>query len=333
MTLKKWQEYGITTLSIIGLFLILLLLIHFNIINGYYESIIMLICINIIAASSLNLATGYLGQLALGHAGFMAIGAYSAALFMKYVGQFISPDATVAKVIAIIGSLLVGSIVACIFGIIIGIPALRLRGDYLGIVTLGFGEIIRISIFNLEFTGGAKGFRDFSGSIGFSGLFILVIIVLTVLYMLIRSRHGRAILSIREDEIAAEAVGVPTTIYKIFGFATSAFFAGTAGGALAFYQTMIDPKKFTFMYSVEIFIIVVLGGMGSLTGTVVAAIILGILNEVLHIIDDFRLVMYSALLIVMMIFRPEGLLGTAEFSFVGLIKKYILKNNVKEKAE
>jgi len=315
MEMKKWQEYGITLIGIILLYAVLSLLMVTGVINGYLKGVLVLIGINIVAAASLNLAAGYLGQLALGHAGFMAIGAYTAGLFMQMV-----KTSGVPTDIALVVALIAGGIMAAFFGVLIGIPALRLRGDYLGIVTLGFGEIIRIAIFNLQFTGGARGFRGYPGSINFTKMYIIVVIVLTILFLIIRSRHGRAILSIREDEIASEAVGVPTTFYKIFGFATSAFFAGIAGGALAFYQRMIDPKKFTFMYSVEIFIIVVLGGMGSLTGTVAAAVVLGILNELLHVIDQWRLVIYSVLLIVMMIFRPEGLLGNKEFSFVGLIK-------------
>ncbi len=313
--MKKWQEYGITLIGVILLYSILLVLMATGVINGYLKGVLVLIGINIVAATSLNLATGYLGQLALGHAGFMAIGAYTAGLLMQMIKVLNMPTD-----LALMIALIMGGVMAAFFGVLIGIPALRLRGDYLGIVTLGFGEIIRISIFNLEFTGGARGFRGYPGSIDFTRMYIIVAVVLTVLFLLIRSRHGRAIVSIREDEIAAEAVGVPTTFYKIFGFATSAFFAGIAGGALAFYQRMIDPKKFTFMYSVEIFIIVVLGGMGSLTGTVVAAVVLGILNEFLHVIDQWRLVIYSVLLVIMMIFRPEGLLGNKEFSFVGLIK-------------
>lgn len=324
MIMKKYQEYLITAFGVILLFAGLYLLIENGIFSPYHEGVLIFIGINIIAAASLNFVTGILGELALGHAGFMAIGAYSAAIFSKSVLKSGMPD-----VVILILSLLLAGIIASIFGIAIGIPALRLRGDYLGIVTLGFGEIIRISIFNLKIIGGARPVMGIPNYMGFIQIFVLVIIVLMALYLLIRSRHGRAILSIRENEIAAEAVGIPTTFYKIFGFATSAFFAGIAGGALAFRQRMIDPTKFTFMFSVEIFIIVVLGGMGSLTGTVVAAVILGFLNEWLHFIDRFRLVIYALLLVIMMIIRPKGLLGTKEFSLVGLIKKiagYVRKN-------
>lgn len=317
--MKKWQEYGITFLGIICLFGILELSLWMGLMNDYVAGVVVLIGINIIAASSLNLVTGYMGQLALGHAGFMAIGAYSSALFMRFMKSMEMTGGSLTNLWMMI-ALIIGGLVAALFGFIIGGPALRLKGDYLGIVTLGFGEIIRIAIYNLDFTGGAKGFRKYPGSINVHMMFWIVVVVVSILFLLIRSRHGRAILAIREDEIAAEAVGIPTTKYKVFGFTVSAFFAGIAGGTLAFYQMMIAPKKFTFMYSVEIFIIVVLGGMGSLTGTIIAAIILGILNDFLHVIDEWRLVIYSVLLIIMMIFRPKGLLGSKEFSLAGLIK-------------
>lgn len=323
---QKVQDVLITIGGIIALFFFLYALILIGVFNDYHKGVMIFIGINIIAAASLNLVTGYMGQLALGHAGFIAIGAYSAAIFSKWANQAIH----MPSMIVFITSLLIGGIISAIFGVVIGIPALRLRGDYLGIVTLGFGEIIRISIFNLKFTGGAKPYMGIPMYSGFIQVFLLVIIVLTALYLLIRSRHGRAIISIREDEIAAEAVGIPTTFYKILGFSISAFFAGIAGAALAFKLSIIDPKKFTFMFSVEIFIIVVLGGMGSLTGTVVAAVILGILNELLHVIDRWRLVIYALILIAMMIFRPEGLFGTREFSLAGFIRKWTAKRNQKK---
>lgn len=318
---KKWQEYLITIIGVMVLYYLISFLIKTEKINGYQETVLIFIGVNIIAAASLNLATGFLGQLALGHAGFMAIGAYTAGIFSKYLH---SSFPELNKLVILILALSLGGLVTGIMGMLIGIPALRLRGDYLGIVTLGFGEIIRIAIFNMgPITGGAKGFRGIPKLIGFTEMYFLVVIVLTVLFLLIRSRHGRAMISIKEDEIAAESVGIPTTFYKIFGFSVSAFFAGVAGSALAFKMTMIDPKKYTFMFSVEIFVVVVLGGMGSLTGTVIAAVLLGILNEALHFIDNYRLVLYSLLLIIMMIFRPDGLFGSKEFSLVGLVKRLI----------
>jgi branched-chain amino acid transport system permease protein len=221
-------------------------------------------------------------------------------------------------------SLLVGGLVAGLFGILIGIPALRLRGDYLGIITLGFGEVIRVVILNLKITGGARGLKGILPLTNFHYTFWVAILVVAIIYMLIRSRHGRAIISIREDEIASESMGVHTTYYKILAFAIAAFFAGVGGGLYAHYFTILDATKFGFLRSVEFLVIVVLGGMGSLTGSVVAAIILTVLPETLRVLSMYRMLIYSLLLIIMMLFRPKGLFGRWEFSlgkFIQRLKK------------
>lgn len=328
--MKKRTEY-LTSIGGVGaLYIVMMILITVGVLNGYYTSILIAVSINIIAASSLNLATGFLGQLALGHAGFMAIGAYGAGHMAKIMESGLGTSDGISGIFILVVCLIFGGLLAGAAGILIGIPSLRLRGDYLGIVTLGFGEIIRISIYNIPAIGGAQTLKGIPKLVGFTEVFVLVCIVLAALYLLIRSRHGRAIMAIREDEIAAEAVGIPTTFYKVYGFAISAFFGGVAGGTLAFYQSIIDPKKFTFMFSVEIFIIVVLGGMGSLTGTVIAALLLGIISETLHAIDEWRLVIYAILLVVMMIFRPEGIMGTKEFSLVKTITNYREKRKNKK---
>ena len=216
---------------------------------------------------------------------------------------------------ALIISLIVAGIVAGIVGILIGIPALRLRGDYLGIITLGFGEVIRVIINNMgDMTGGAQGLTGIPRIANFDNVFWITVLVVAILYTLTHSRQGRAIISIREDEIAAEAVGIQTTRYKVMGFAIAAFFAGIGGGLYAHYIAFLDPNTFGFMRSVEILVIVVLGGMGSLTGSVVASIVLTILPEALRDFANFRLLIYSGLLVVMMIFRPQGIFGTHEFS-------------------
>lgn len=321
MDKKVISGYIKNIIAIVILYAIVMILIKADVLNGYYIGVITLAGIYIIVAASLNLATGYLGQLALGHAGFMAVGAYSAALFAIAVDF--------PKYVEFIGGLIIGGIVAGIFGLIIGIPALRLRGDYLGIVTLGFGEIIRISLLNLPFTGGAAGLKGIPKYTGFTEIYILVVLVIAFLFTFIRSRHGRAILSIKEDEIAAESVGIPTTFYKVYGFVVSAFIAGIGGGALAFYQRILDPKKFNFMFSVEFFIIVVLGGMGSITGTIIAAMLLALINEFLYSIDELRLVIYALTLIIMMIFKPGGILGKREFSLIKSLDYF--KKVIKEK--
>jgi branched-chain amino acid transport system permease protein len=200
------------------------------------------------------------------------------------------------------------------FGIVIGLPALRLKGDYLAIITLGFGEIIRVIILNLKFTGGAYGLKGIGRQTTVTWVYIFVLITIYVISALIKSRHGRAILSIREDEIAAEASGIPTTYYKALAFTVSAGFAGVAGGLYAHYLSILDPSTFGFMRSVEILVIVVLGGLGSIFGSVISAAVLTILPELLRQFEQYRMVIYSLLLVAVMIFKPSGLCGRYEFS-------------------
>lgn len=310
---RKLKGYLINISLIIVLYFILLSLIQGGIINRYYEGIIILIGINIILAVSLNLVTGFLGQLALGHAGFMAVGAYGAALATINMNL---PDS-----VQFVVSIIIGGLVAALFGLVIGIPALRLRGDYLGIITLGFGEMIRVIIINLKFTNGARGLKGISMLSNFSNVYWIAVLTVIVIYTLIHSRHGRSILAIRENEIAADAVGVPTAFYKVFAFVLAAFFAGIAGGLFAHYMSIIDPKKFTFIFSVEILVIVVLGGMGSMTGSVIAAILLTLLPEALRDFAIYRMLIYSVLLIIMMLFRPSGIFGTKELSIQKLVNR------------
>ena len=327
---KKSYIFNIS--SIILLFVLMKILMSANILTKYYTGIVIFICINIILAASLNLATGYLGQLALGHAGFMAVGAYASAItaiaikpsiveFCSTLPEGIKFLINPATVI-LLTSLIVAGIIAGLVGIAIGIPALRLRGDYLGIITLGFGEVIRVVINNIKpITGGAQGLSGIPRITTFNNVYWITVVVVTILYTLTHSRQGRAIISIREDEIAAEAVGIRTTKYKVMGFAIAAFFAGIGGGLYAHYIAFLDPNTFGFMRSVEILVIVVLGGMGSLTGSIIAAILLTILPEALRDFAEYRLLIYSGLLVIMMIFRPQGIFGTHEFSMSGFIHK------------
>ncbi|MDK2788742.1 MAG: branched-chain amino acid transport system permease protein [Epulopiscium sp.] len=310
---NRLKSYFINIGAIIVIYALLTLLMKTGIINSYYEVIVISIGINIILAVSLNLATGYLGQLALGHAGFMAVGAYVSAICTAHMNL---PDT-----LQLIVSLLIGGIVAGIFGILVGVPALRLKGDYLAIITLAFGEIIRVIILNLKITGGARGLKGIPLLTSFNSVYWITVIIVAIIYTLINSRHGRAIISIREDEIAAESVGIPTTFYKNFAFSLAALFAGIGGGLYAHYYTVLDPGSFDFMRSIEILIIVVLGGMGSLTGSIVAAIVLTILPQLLIDFADWRMLIYSIILVIMMIFRPEGLFGKKEFSLMGLLNR------------
>jgi len=336
------KSYVFNILAIILIFVLLKILIATGILSRYYIGIVIFIGINIILATSLNLATGFLGQLALGHAGFMAVGAYASAItaialkptFLPYLESLFPPILILGFIpigfipglIVLLISLVVAGIFAGIVGIVIGIPALRLRGDYLGIITLGFGEVIRVFINNMKaLTGGAQGLTGIPRISNFDNVFWITVIVVGILYTLTHSRQGRAIISIREDEIAAESVGINTTKYKVMGFAIAAFFAGIGGGLYAHYIAFLDPNTFNFMRSVEILVIVVLGGMGSLTGSVVAAIVLTILPEALRDFANFRLLIYSGLLVIMMIFRPQGIFGTSEFSMSEFIHK--IKHN------
>jgi len=308
------KAYIYNIISIVLLFAVLMFLRSAGIITRYYDGIIVLVCINIILAVSLNLTTGCLGQIALGHAGFMSIGAYTAALFTKWLDL-----SGAAEYASYFGGLLLAGILAAVFGFIIGIPALRLKGDYLAIITLGFGEIIRVIIENLSFTGGAQGLRSISKLSTLPVALLICVISVTLLTTLMRSRHGRAILAIREDDIASEASGVHNTYYKTLAFTVAAFFAGIAGGVYAHYIGILGAKNFGFMRSVEIMIVVVLGGLGSFTGSIIAAIILTVLPELLRDFADYRMLVYSVVLIALMIFKPTGLFGTYEFSLTRAI--------------
>ncbi|MDR1515573.1 MAG: branched-chain amino acid ABC transporter permease [Synergistaceae bacterium] len=299
-------RYALNAAAALGLYIVIMSLIGGKVLNRYQALMLIPIGYNIILAVSLNLTAGFLGQLPLGHAGFMSVGGYAAALFSMSVSLPPSFELPAA--------LLIGFTVSAMFGVVIGLPALRLKGDYLAIITLGFGEIIRVIILNLKFTGGAYGLKGIGRQTTVTWVYIFVLITLYVINTLIKSRHGRAIISIREDEIAAEASGIPTTYYKVLAFSISAGFAGVAGGLYAHYLSILDPSTFGFMRSVEILVIVVLGGLGSVFGSVISAAVLTILPELLRGFAEYRMVIYSLLLVTVMIFKPSGLCGRYEFS-------------------
>jgi branched-chain amino acid transport system permease protein len=286
-----------------GYFLVVALHRAEILINDYYLQILIWVGINVIMGVSLNLINGFTGQFSLGHAGFMAIGAYVAASMTKLMGM---PFAL---------ALLAGGIAAAAGGLVVGIPTLRLAGDYLAIATLGFGEIIRVIILNLDVVGGPRGLPGIPAHTTFLWVYAIAAATVVVVRNLIWSRQGRALVAIREDETAAETMGVDTTRNKIMAFVVGAFFAGVAGGLYAHKITFIDPSQFDFMKSVEALVIIVLGGLGSITGTVMAAFVVTFLPEVLRAFADYRMIIYSLMLILMMLYRPRGLMGTAEFSF------------------
>jgi branched-chain amino acid transport system permease protein len=277
-------------------------------INPYYLRIVINTGIAILLALSLNLINGCAGQFSLGHAGFMGVGAYmSAALTTVYGtgGFFGTPTGIVAAI-------LLGGIAAGFAGYLVGLPSLRLRGDYLAIVTLGFGEIIRIVFLNMESVGGARGLPAIPRAADFFWVFSAVFLTFVFLYRLIRSSYGRAILSVREDEIAAESMGVTVAHYKVVAFVISSFLAGIAGGLFAHYQGFIDPNSFSFTRSVEVVIMVVIGGMSSLSGAVLGAVIVTVLPELLRVFEQYRLIIFPAILIICMLVRPLGIFGHHE---------------------
>ena len=316
-------RYGINTALLAIFVLVSSLVVGSDLVSDYYTKIMLSMGINVILAVSLNVTTGYLGQLPLGHAGFMAVGAYTGGILLKAM-ESKSPSAA-------LGALLAAGVVAAIFGIIIGIPALRLKGDYLAIITLGFGEIIRVVLTNIDsvlgfkLTYGASGLKRIPKISTFTLVLLCVIVTCTVIHMVMKSRHGRAILAIRDNEIAAESCGVPVTYYKVFAFSLSAFFAGIAGCLYGGYIGSLQPGSFGFMRSIEILVMVVLGGRGSMLGSILAACVLTVLPEAMRGFEDLRMVMYSLVLIVMMLFRPEGLLGSYDFSLSRLIEQAITK--------
>lgn len=297
------------------------LLISGGVLSGYYSKVVVKIGIYIILAVSLNVATGYLGQLPLGHAGFMAVGAYASAIFMTRLGLRGQGAFAVAAVL--------GGLAAALAGFLIGIPALRLKGDYLAIITLGFGEIIRVILTNLDdvlgfsFTGGAGGLLGIPKTTNFLNTFLWVGITCFLIHTLMKSRHGRAIYAIRENEIAAEASGIPVTAYKTFAFVVSAFFAGVAGALYSGYLGILKPDNFKFMTSIEILVMVVLGGMGSMLGSVVSAAVLTALPEALRVFSDWRMIAYALLLILVMIFKPSGLMGQYDFSMKRSLEAFL----------
>lgn len=294
----------IILVAILLTFAVVQFFISVGIIDSFYEITIATICINIILAVSLNLVTGFTGQFSLGHAGFMSIGAYVCAIINLQI------NSTVGLLIGIFA----GAVAAAIVGIIIGIPTLRLKGDYLAIATLGMAEIIRVVFLNMGITNGAAGLNGIPRYTNWLWLFLFTTATVLLINNFIKSSHGRACISIREDEIAAEAMGINTTRYKVMAFALGAFFAGVAGALYSSYFYIIKPNLFGFMKSVDILVIVVLGGMGSITGSVVAAVLLAVLTTFLQSFTEIRMIVYSLLLVVIMLFRPQGLMGNKEIT-------------------
>jgi len=307
-------------------------------IDPYFFTILIYIGINIILATSLNLINGFAGQFSLGHAGFMAIGGYlSISVSTYYAPLFNSVFGTGAAGNAITFTILLilSGLAAAFVGLLVGVPSLRLKGDYLAIVTLGFSEIIRVVIQGLDVIGASQGFRgvyiydngvktlqmdESLQNIGhtfysvpkytdFFWTFLIVIIVVYFVYNLISSTYGRGFVAVKDDEVAAESMGINTTKFKVIAFVSGSFFAGIAGSLYGHFNLYLNPEDFNFLKSVEIVVMVILGGMGRLPGVIVAAVILTILPEALRGVAEYRMIIYSLLLIIMMLTRPQGIFG------------------------
>ncbi|MDP3153225.1 MAG: branched-chain amino acid ABC transporter permease [Archangium sp.] len=298
--------------------------------SEYFVYLSLLVGVNVVLAVSLNVINGMTGQFSIGHAGFMAVGAFASALLSQVLNQYrlgFLPEPVEHQLFFFI-SLVVGGAAAGMCGFIVGLPSLRLRGDYLAIVTLGFGEIILVVVRNTPTFGGALGLSGTPQYTSFFSVWFAVFIVVLFARRLLASPHGRNLVAIREDEVAAEAMGVDTTGYKVRAFVVSSFFAGVAGGLFAHFQSIITPgDSFSFVKSMEIVVMIVAGGLGSTTGAVVAAVVLTLLPEAMRAvfiqigggnvalaqsIDQLRKPIFGVLLVVMMLTRPQGIFGTHE---------------------
>ncbi|HLL51970.1 MAG TPA: branched-chain amino acid ABC transporter permease [Myxococcaceae bacterium] len=295
----------------------------------FFVYISSLVGVSIIMAVSLNIVNGMTGQFSIGHAGFMAVGAYASGKFSLETKELAISGLSVgmSDQLLLVVSLLLGGALAALFGFLVGLPSLRLRGDYLAIVTLGFGEIIRVVVQNTEALGRALGLSGIPQTSSFFMIWFWVFVTVLVARRIAGSSHGRSLWAIREDEVAAEAMGVNTTGYKVRAFVISSFFAGVAGGLFAHFVPIINPGTFTFVRSMEVVVMVVLGGLGSTTGAIVAAVFLTLLPEALRTaftalgggdaslaqkVDQIRMPVYGVLLVILMLARPQGLFGTRE---------------------
>ena len=275
--------------------------------DPYFLDVALGVGISIVLAASLNLINGFTGQFSLGHAGFMAVGAYTSAMVTTVLGPKLGASAAVLQWAVFPASLILGGLLAALAGLAVGAPSLRLKGDYLAIVTLGFGEIIRVILQNVEAVGGARGLVGVPGYTNLFWTFGGAAVTVYVVWGLLNSTYGRGFLAVADDEVAAEAMGLNTTRYKITAFAVGSFFAGVAGGLYAHLKGYLNPSGFDFNKSIEIVVMVILGGMGKHVGVIIAAILLTAIQEPLRKFGDYRMILYSVLLIVLMLTRPQGL--------------------------
>ena len=326
MPKKTKRNYLINLIGLILLFFVLYVVFETGVFGSrtdYLKGIATTACYTIIMVTSLNLLVGIMGEFSLGHAGFMSVGAYASAVLTNAIT---ASGAEVPNFVLFLLAIVTGGIAAAITGVIVGIPALKLRGDYLAIVTIAFAEIIRVAFTNFEITGGGRTMSGIAKLSDFYWVFWVTAVCVTIMYMFIRSRFGRTVKAIREDYIAASASGVNVTFYKVMTFTISAFFAGIAGAIYAHYMTAMIPTSFNFMYSAEFLTEVIIGGTGSMTGSIIGAAFLSALPEVMRAFARYRMLGYSVVLVLIMIFRPGGIFGTWEFSLGRAIDKVTGKN-------
>ena len=325
---KIKRNYVINVIGLLVLFAALMLIFENHVFGSrttYLKGIATTACYTIIMVTSLNLLVGIMGEFSLGHAGFMSVGAYASAVVSNMLVDKGIPDFVLFVLV-----LIIGGIAAAITGVLVGIPTLKLRGDYLAIVTVAFAEIIRVAFTNFEITGGGRTMSGITKLSNFYWVFWVTAICVAVMYMFIRSRFGRTVKAIREDYIAASASGVNVTFYKVMTFTISAFFAGIAGAIYAHYMTAMIPTSFNFMYSAEFLTEVIIGGTGSMTGSIIGAAFLSALPEAMRAFSRYRMLGYSVVLVLIMIFRPGGIFGTWEFSLGRVIDRLTGKAKGKE---
>lgn len=313
-------SYVINLAGLLLLFALLYVLFESNIFGSrtaYFQGIATTACYTVIMVTSLNLLVGVMGEFSLGHAGFMSVGAYASAVLTNVIGRGTMPD-----FLLFLLALLAGGVAAAVTGVVVGIPTLKLRGDYLAIVTVAFAEIIRVAFTNFKITGGGRTMSGIAKLSNFYWVFWVMVICVMIMFMFVRSRFGRTVKAIREDYIAAAASGVNVTFYKVMTFTISAFFAGIAGAIYAHYMTAMIPTSFNFMYSAEFLTEVIIGGTGSLTGSVIGAVFLSALPEAMRAFATYRMLGYSIVLVLIMIFRPGGVFGTWEFSLTRALKTF-----------
>jgi branched-chain amino acid transport system permease protein len=315
--MKKWLLVlgSIAVLIVLQLTVVDHLLLSGPILQGpYIHQILILVGINIILAVSLNLINGFTGQFSIGHAGFFAVGAYTSAFIVTTFGNAVRgvlpflPSTGQDAVLLLIG-IIAAALLSGIAGLAVGIPSLRLRGDYLAIVTLGFGEIIRVFILNIDAIGGSRGFTGIPRLSNFFWVYLFVVLTVMTVHNVVYSSYGRAFISIRDDEIAAEAMGVDTTRFKVMSFVISSMFGGIAGALFGHFTMYLHPNTFTFIKSFELIIMIVIGGLGSIEGAILGAILITVILEAFREFGAYRLVIFSITLILIMIYRPQGIMG------------------------